>query len=149
MVWRQIFCKLFVEEHYNKLTGINQMGLSVSRANFFDIISLQAVKRYSGINLMGISYPLADYKINYYYQKWKFNKQPYNVTQKNCKGWTHWDLVPLRPTIKTKNYSQIWTFNKQPYVVTQNNCKGLTQWYFFPLGTNIKNKQIFVKMKIK
>ena len=59
-----------------------------------------------GINPMGISAPWADYKNNLFIIKLKTKKQPYDITQKNCKRLTQWALFNFVTTIETKNYSQ-------------------------------------------
>ena len=41
---RQIMCQLFVKDNQNKLLGINPMGLTAPRADFFEIIALHPVK---------------------------------------------------------------------------------------------------------
>ena len=56
-----------------------------------------------GINPMGLSSHCGDYKNkNNFSRTWKCNKQPYYLTQINCKGLTQWFFVHLGPTIKQK-----------------------------------------------
>ena len=59
-VRRQIFCWLFVKYNQQIFLGINQMGLSAPREDFYEIIALHPVKILLGINPMGISAPWAD-----------------------------------------------------------------------------------------
>ena len=50
---------------------------------------------------MDLSATWADNKNNNTSQTSICNKQPYDVTQKRCKGSTQWAFLPLRKTIKT------------------------------------------------
>ena len=60
VVWRQLFCKLFGKDNYNKLLGNNPNILIDSRYDSLDIIALEPVKKILGINPMGLSAPWAE-----------------------------------------------------------------------------------------
>ena len=57
---------------------------------------------------MDLGAPRKTIKTNSYYQTWKLNKQPYDVTQKYYKGLNQWSFVTLGTNIKRNNSSQTW-----------------------------------------
>ena len=95
-----------------------------------------------GINPMGLSVTLTNYKNKQFFTNTKMSLTKLRRNIKMHKGWTKWAFVPLGRLLFSKlkknldNKTQITICWKYLYH-SQKNCKGLTQWAFVTLGPTL------------